>query len=626
MARKTQQEMDELLAQRGGDALVHGIAAQRTIKNPKYNPDDFRSDEPEHLTLDVQQWKSPGGHTIQAVQMPDGSWDVTQDEPATPKPATATSRQPVRKYPGTDPQTNLPAIVTEYESGPPSYDSSAPAASSATSTTAPRVPVGSVPRIEGTPIPGTDPVQYDNGQPVRAWHTPDGKVVYEALDAAERTQWERDRNGGRTDAERRTEQQAATGEVRKPVDGRPGWTSITRATAQGGNKTEVTVFVGPDGKEVPSLPEQAKDPTIQIVPINGQRYQVRTTPGRPGEAPRVEWFDPSGRPIAQPPAEVRPGQVIKGAGPAGEDVQAVTGPDGTISYQPIKGATPSAENLPISSDAPKYRADYDQDDLGLTAYNEQLLQWAGTGTPEQQTQRRRVARQLIEQAGALATQTASHGTTRRTQALNERNQDITQRSQDINEVQSRRSFAGSGYDQLFGDFMSSARYLGAGQADLAGRAFMDALGAREAYAARTGGYASVPRVPPPALSPPVQAVRTTTIHPDGTVQIAHPPAPAAQGAAVAPATQAAPQPAPADGAAPAGPAEGSSPAFRPPPPVPGSETPVGMVPEYLQPQGAAAQPAPQFDPTPLVDMWRQRGLSDDEIQEALAMSDEGQAA
>lgn len=99
MARMTQEELDQLLGTAGGGRLVHSnTVGKQKIKNPAHKANGGTSyTVPEELDVDIQQWKSPDGYTIRAAQMPDGGWEVLQNEPPT-KPATgADARNPDQK-------------------------------------------------------------------------------------------------------------------------------------------------------------------------------------------------------------------------------------------------------------------------------------------------------------------------------------------------------------------------------------------------------------------------------------------------------------------------------------------------------------------------------------------------
>jgi len=132
MARITQEELDRRIGAAGGSRLVHSsTVGKKKIPNPahKDNGGSFYT-VPEEIEAEVQQWKSPEGHTIQAMQMPDGSWELAQDEPPAPKPATT--------------------------------------------TTAAAKPVGTTTNIEGTPLPGGG---FDNERPVMVTREPGDDIL-----------------------------------------------------------------------------------------------------------------------------------------------------------------------------------------------------------------------------------------------------------------------------------------------------------------------------------------------------------------------------------------------------------------------------------------------------------------
>lgn len=95
MAQMTQEQIDRRIAELGGGKLTHSaVATKKRLPNPKFNATQVaagRSNEPEFIEVDVQQWVSPSGHILQAYQT-DGGWEVVQDEPKAPS-ATASTAQ-----------------------------------------------------------------------------------------------------------------------------------------------------------------------------------------------------------------------------------------------------------------------------------------------------------------------------------------------------------------------------------------------------------------------------------------------------------------------------------------------------------------------------------------------------
>lgn len=165
---------------------------------------------------------------------------------------------------------------------------------------------------------------------------------------------------------------------------------------------------------------------------------------------------------------------------------------GAPTFEPIANAPVKPSDRPIPASAPRFTPNYNLPDLGLTAYNQQLMDWVNSGATGAT---REIAGQLIEQAGGLATQTASHGTTLAGQAATARGQDITQRGQDIGEVQSRRSSANDMFQNALKSTDEGARRLMGGDEALAGEAMRAALNLGRLNAQAAGGMQQIPQVP-----------------------------------------------------------------------------------------------------------------------------------
>jgi hypothetical protein len=128
-----------------------------------------------------------------------------------------------------------------------------------TASTKPAIPPGGSSVTEGTPLPDGS---WDNNRPREVIRDKNGQVIWsEELTGAALTAWRNNQQAG----------QPQTGESRVPVEGRPGWTKITRKRVEGANTTETVAFVGPDGVEVPTLPNQAQTGEL-----------VKDVPNRPG--------------------------------------------------------------------------------------------------------------------------------------------------------------------------------------------------------------------------------------------------------------------------------------------------------------------------------------------------------
>lgn len=94
MARMTQAQLDALLASIGGGQLAHAPTAKTQKRlNPGWLPGDPESEKYLDTADDVEQWVSPTGYTVQAIHNQDGTWEVIQNEPPSPKTNAQTPDQ-----------------------------------------------------------------------------------------------------------------------------------------------------------------------------------------------------------------------------------------------------------------------------------------------------------------------------------------------------------------------------------------------------------------------------------------------------------------------------------------------------------------------------------------------------
>jgi hypothetical protein len=255
-------------------------------------------------------------------------------------------------------------------------------------------------RVEGTPVPGGG---FDNSKPIWVERDANGQQVGAAkpLTADQRQQWERDKNGGKTDAELRAENESK--EDRKPVATHPGYTQVT---TQKGGKTE-TYYLDPNGNRVNGLPEKPTTATLVGSPTGNTRQRNEG------------------------------GQVIKEA----EYVL----PNGTKEWRTQTAPAPPDKDAwaPEPAGAPDLPTMIGQFSSGLLAYSKWLDQqtelYRTSGgkegvSPENATKlmvrRVEVANDAVkEQQHLESTQSGQRG------------QDINQRGQTIGETQSRRQMA-----------------------------------------------------------------------------------------------------------------------------------------------------------------------------------------
>lgn len=472
-------------------------------------------------------------------------------------------------------------------------------------TTKPPIPPGGKSETEGTPLPGGG---WDNTRPRQVIKDKDGNVIWsEELTGADLTAWRNNQQAN----------QPTTAE--EPVSGRPGWVQIT--TTQNGNKT--TKFRGPDGNVVDTLPTEQK-------------------PVQAGDGSWGYWDQTGGTPKWTPIA----------GGPGGKKYSQVNQdptsgkwwglkPDGS-GWEEIQGGPSTAAavaNAPMPKGAPRYVPDPTDPsgDFGLTAFDQQVRDAHEAGIISYAQ-----GRQLVADAVESARVAESGYNNAQTRASTQRGQDITQRNQDLSEVQSRRTAANTGFDDLWKDVSGNARYLGAGGGDIASQAIFDALEARQAYARQAGGYTDVPQVPPVSPALGGGGMHTTTMHPDGTIQVSRPMPTSAPTAP--PAVPGTPSPVGDTGAPPVPMAPptfgGPNGGFMPPAQTAGPDAgptifdrgaPTSMTPSYF---GGAQSATPaylgggalQWSPDNVVASLKEQGFTDQEIDEALRQHHAGYAA
>lgn len=230
MAQMTQAEIDRILT----PDMAHGLAGKKTIKNPKFNATDLRSTEPETLDVDVQQWVAPDGRVIQAVQMPDGSWDLIRNEPKSPTGAGANN-------PNTPGGKNAAELQRQREANralpldqDPAYETD-----------------------EDRRKRGAERIRQQGSDALAA----DERARRDRLDTEAAA--ERARAGGRADsAEARAAAAASQPDVKTETVVKEGKTYTRQiSTPKNGGPPTIRTF-GPDGKELPGgVPGDSQIPT-----------------------------------------------------------------------------------------------------------------------------------------------------------------------------------------------------------------------------------------------------------------------------------------------------------------------------------------------------------------------------
>jgi hypothetical protein len=588
----TQEELDALLASIGGGKLIHSPGADtKEIPNPAYKGNGGTSwTVPEKISVTIQRWHDPAsGRVIEAYPSAAGGWTVVRN-------------------------TTDKSLVNV---------GAAPAQSASGTGDNPRVPAGSVPRIEGTPTGQKDaqgnPI-YDNSQPIRAWHAPDGSIIYEPLTPAEIQQHQqqavpppsasgrvpvegypgiyavksqkKDPTTNTTTEETHYENEAGQTvpdphpaanqgtSAQDALAGHPGWT-VRKSTVGGQTKT---VYIDPQGAEHDTPPAEAPKAGVQQVSRNGRTYTVVTSLDPTTNTPTVRTFGPDGQevpgglPDEQKPAE----KPTVGEGPGGGKIQYVPDPDhpGQVKAVPV----PGSEKPKPPPEAGEYVPDINKPAFGVVEYTQRVYALLAAGKITQQQ-----AADAITLAQSAATSEAHRIDSIRAAQQQDQSNQVAQRNADLNASVSRGSQAvtvgtnaiNTGVQlaglmtpknfvhgvvpallgiqhqnaEWWGGLEKPARVGSEGYPLLQG---LNQLGLPQAapapQVAPLAAPAEQPVTPPPPTSPPI------------------PPVVPLEGAD--------------QGTAPA--AAGTVPAFRPPPPVPGSETPVTG--------GPVSQAAPSWAP------------------------------
>lgn len=262
------------------------------------------------------------------------------------------------------------------------------------------------PHTEGTPIPGGG---FDNSKPIMVNRDANGQQVgaARALTADERAQWERDQNGGKSNAETQAAtQKADTTEVSSEYVG------------TGKNRKKITTYQS--GRKVTE--DAATNATATAVTYDPDGTKV------------TKYDDGTETREAKPPVA---GTIVKGAGTNGEDVQAVPDLDhpGQVKYVPIPGSK-GASALP--ADLPPFTPDINKPAFGIVEYAQQVNALAAAknadGTPKL-TEAQRVA--ALTAAHEAATSEAQREDAIRASQQQSQTNDISQRNADLNASVSR---------------------------------------------------------------------------------------------------------------------------------------------------------------------------------------------
>lgn len=330
--------------------------------------------------------------------------------------AATAARKETRKYPGTDPRTGLPAIVTEYESGEPSYDSSGTAATRAGDTDW---------HTEGTPLPdGTT----DNSRPIMA-RTVNGRKETRQPTAKELEDWnlagQMTRNpGGKTDAQVQADKDKAEKEKREEAErNKP---QVIPSTASGTSKQ--IGYLKPDG-------------TIEWVENPNYNKPNPEAVSAPSNVRSIVYRDADGKLVTEKNPNYKPPSKVDKDPDTGEMIEITEDEDGKPLIRPVRRegtATPSP-----AATYPALQARAGQVSQTYTAKAQQIWDRHQRG---EITQKERDT--ALEALTAQATSQISEINSVLSNSRAIWQDQITQRGHTITDASSRRTFASNIFSQI----------------------------------------------------------------------------------------------------------------------------------------------------------------------------------
>ncbi len=420
--------------------------------NPTINP---------KLTVTEETWTDADGNALKIQRWPDGTMHETGAATAPAKPV--------------------------------------PASQAGVTGSNPRVPAGSIPITEGTPIKDAQGnITYDNTQPIRAWHNPDGTITYEPLQPSEVLDWERKKNGGLTDEEVRKQQiqrqQPASKKI--PVDGHPGIYAVTAADPNNPNAIS-THYENEAGQTVPQPPD-APSYSAQQRTINGKVYTTITKTPKDGSPPTITNYGPDGQSVTTLPQELKPA-IIRPNPVTGVDEQVQEVPDGNGGVKlVVKPIEREGGNPAVPTGAPE--VDLSTPDNAYSSFM-RLYQWAtqqvatGKQTPTW-------LENTLKGPHEAVTLALNQQATQRNEEQRQTGNALTQRAQDITQSGGRLSAATSGFNQAL-DAATKTNLMAGPGINAAASTLLGTLALQRINAQQMGGMESpAPVVPGPMNSLP----------------------------------------------------------------------------------------------------------------------------
>jgi hypothetical protein len=370
------------------------------------------------------------------------------------KDTTAAGKNVTRKYLGTDPKTGLPAVVTEYDSGEPDYDSTAAAATGSKPT---------IGRVEGTPLPGGG---FDNTAPIWVERDANQQQIGPAkpLTAEQRKQWESDRAGIPSGPRPASE--------RQPLPGKPGVYVVKTVDPQ--TNTTDTHYENDAGQVIP---EPAPDPKVISAPAN-QKWIAREDPVT--HKTTYEFNQ----------AYVPPSQIITDPN-TGRLIQVTQDP---LTDEPIKRDVTDKTTI-RPTDIPVLQTKYGQISSSLGALAQDLNGRVARGEMTA-VERDAAFKAAHEQATVAVNELNSILENSRSVWTNQ----IKERSDTFTEAANRRSYASSIMNNAVTTGRGIAESAGPGHGRAIAEGVMTLMDMGQRYAAGMGGLPSMERTPlPPAL-------------------------------------------------------------------------------------------------------------------------------
>lgn len=438
----TQQEIEQWIAQQGGDKRVQYKRSSQKVANPAKqrtlpdgtDNDDWDPTAPATVEVNEEKWVAvdaqgkPTGAELNVRRRPDGDFDIVNQANQNPAaPASATTK-PSNVYIGTNPTTGKQTQVSEYPDGNggvrKEYDD----------TQVPAAATG-----EAKP-----PTTEDRGGRRYVWQPNPGGPSAGG-------KWADIGDAPETPAERTArEANAPTQTVTRDTggDGKP-YTVITIVPKPGQPGQPGQIVLGPDGKPAPGgVPGKPATEKREPVTKNGKTY-IQVSKANPDGSSELRFEDQAGNRVTLP-----------------DDVSNTALPDGVSGFVP---------------DTSGPNGNGPDGDYGIGEYSRRVQAQVGPNLSRDE------GRKLVEAALGQANAAESRRQTRVSEASATRTQDIGQRNTDVQAGTSRFSSAGSSFGNVLSTLSPLITGAGAGNGGVAADAILGMLGAVQRYQQQAAG-------------------------------------------------------------------------------------------------------------------------------------------